>query len=361
MAELLLNNTPTPQMILSSDNVVLFGNRAAEKLLLLDDDPTTDSEDSDSEEDSQSEYGTNSLSNSRAGLTSPSRSRTRKSIRPMTSIMASIGTTASDVPVTLRNMKLSDLPINLADVAARRWISVEAVLEQVKQGLLRDNEKRIADADDANGFRGDDDEFYNSFYDEVGNTDYTNPSSGRKISRDRPRSRTGSRAVNSGAASIMSRRKRKDANRRIATEYIAVVVEKPGEDPIKLNMFVSVVTPGGGAGVTVSETFTTISFVAAQLHMLGDDEFSLTSRCQSLRDWDAVSRISGSSKAFSKKSAKQKAQIGEDLMGTLLAVKDQILDEMESYFIATTPDFKTLITNKATKKLLGDADFMEAK
>lgn len=354
MAELLLNNTPTPQLIMSSDNTVLFGNRAAEKLLLYDEDPTTASATDLDYENSEYAHTGTEYGSDRADLTAPQRRGMSKSLRTRTS--GGIGTTisvamSSENPMTLKGMKLGDLPIKLADVSARRWVSVEAVLENVKRSLLDIGHKINEDADDADGWRGEDDAFYNSFYDEVGNTDYTKVGQASVSQKSRGHS-TPRSAATSVAPSLMSRRKKRDANRRIATEYIAVMIEKEDETPVRVNMFVSVVTPGGGAGTGVTEVYTAISFVAAQLHLLGDS--ATGSKENSLRDTDAISST-GSSRR------KQKEMVGGEMVRAIYEVKDQILDEMPYSFISITPDHKTLITNKATKNLLGGLDVAVAE
>ncbi|RPA88024.1 hypothetical protein BJ508DRAFT_1619 [Ascobolus immersus RN42] len=319
MADLLLNNSPTPQMILSDENIVLFANRAAKKMLLFGGSPTS------SDERIEEEVMDTS------GLL-PGEEPTRV---PRSSTAGRKGL------AELEGARLGDLPLQLADVSARRWISLEAVLSKVKSTLVENSTKQIEEADDAEGWRGLNDDYYSSFYEDV-----------KGDSDSREGKQRGERSGSDNRLRRLKSRKKRAANERISTEYIGVTVSKPGDNNVtfNVNMFVSVVLPGGGGSVSISQRYVTLSFVPSALRLLGNDDWDKTSQSsfggarQKDRTMDSIADRASGAPGMSK--------LGEVVVRKVQDMKDQILDDMSVCFISVTPTNDIVLTNRATRELL---------
>lgn len=328
MADLLLNNSPTPQMILSDENIVLFANRAAKKMLLFSGTPSSSDERIDEEV-----IDTSGLLPGEEPIRLPRTASTgRKGLSE------------------LEGARLSDLPLQLADVSARRWISLEAVLSKVKSSLVENSTKQIEEADDAEGWRGNNDSYYSSFYEDVRPGSNIDAREGKQ---------SGERSGSDNRLRRIKSRKKRAANERISTEYIGVTVSKPGEEGVtfNVNMFVSVVLPGGGGSVSISQRYVTLSFVPAALRLLGNDDWDKTSVSSfGARPAGDTADKRALIDSIADRTLRARRGLGEAVVQKVQDIKDQVLEGMDVCFIAVTPSHDVVITNRATRDILDTPD-----
>lgn len=341
-SDLLLSNSPAAQLLLSDKNIVQYANKAAIELLSF-----AVNHKSSAERLSEFDEGNEIEDPQMQSLSeAPVRRKTTGSRTPRTMgrVKKSTGHGADannknpyppDAKVTsLVGLALTELPMDLAEEETRRWITLEGVLDNIKLSLKKASERAAQDLDDKLGWRKKEDEFYEKFYgNEEASFDWnthfeTGPTPSRKNLR-----------IDTQYLDDILELSEKDTqgtNTMIAKQSIPIKVFRISGRTVTANLYVSVISPGGGGGATLDKAYTSLSLLPM------DASFSA-------QNSDAGKKSGGRTPPSEAAGLTGEAA---KVVERVHKLKDLILDEMDYYFMCLSPDGDILITNKATKKLL---------
>lgn len=177
-SSLLLSNSPAAQVLLTEKNRVQYANKAAIHLLgstknhIYDDEVVNQQLAHEgtnitkgAEPKIRKQPTTSSKTKVKGHMRLMDRFRSARHIRPGLELPVGPGVPfePESTVYSLEGLLLRELPIDL-DTVTRKWITVEQVVENVKIALRKEADRQMQDLDDAMGYRGKDDEFYNRFY-----------------------------------------------------------------------------------------------------------------------------------------------------------------------------------------------------
>ncbi|KAL7270752.1 hypothetical protein RUND412_006527 [Rhizina undulata] len=293
-ATLLLNHSPSPQLLLADNNTILYANKAASQLL--------------------------STTIGGSGIMSPSSVIGKDAGGPILDnreeprfSIVSDGSYLSrpEAGAGLEGRNLEDLSIELARKDIRKWISLVQVLENVKNGLRKIYTRRRHSA----GAYGTADysEFYYSRqddYDIYGEEEDRHEEHG-------------------------------DGDKHGAKESIPVIITKRNGKLVKAALYVSVLDrdfSNTGAG----DAYTALCIVPQS-----DDDYE---NAGSVVSFDKKRTKSSGRKSF---ELPEVGRLGVSIVERVATLKDLILQEMDYAFLCLTPDGDIVITNKALQTALG--------
>lgn len=280
---LLLDNSPTPQLLLSDDNAVVYANRSATRLLHREvimeegeeDDPSTGP---------------------------PPRRQTGGEV-----IFGSIGSRSvkptSKHDSGIEGLLLEDLPMDVARVDMRKWISLEQVFKVVKNTILKQKDQ------DMYGF---DAGAYSEYYDTGKNDDDYY-----------------------GEKETDERAEKKKVDEYSRNETIPVIITKQDGELLSASLYISLLD---------SNMAKPTSFVALSIVPNSDDVDA---------GFNPASRRTSGGRSRPRSSGNAAGGAGREIVEKVAKLKEMILDEMEYSFTCITPDREIVITNKACRKLLG--------
>lgn len=330
-ASVLLDSSPTPQILLSESNIVVYANKSARRLLrVIREDETTApaaAEEGDKEQEDPEQVE-------------------RSSTLPGLKRMSVGGNSQNDADKAeddeeggkdgneskgkrkdgLRGRTLDQLNVEIADKDMRRWITLIQVFENIKIHLARRQAKMDGKDLHVAELYGEGPK-YNS-YDYYGELE-------KKAKQDGVEMDT----VLRDTCTVTI--EREDGTFSTATMYVSLI------DPYNTGYSYSSISLVPDT-IDVDARFTGI-FVKKE-HMRKRDR--IKKRISHYRD-SLEQRISPDHTPIAVPDEYVTGNSGEDLMMRVARIKDLILDEMEYCFIALSPDGDIVITNKATKMVLG--------
>ncbi|KAF8524789.1 hypothetical protein BDD12DRAFT_90578 [Trichophaea hybrida] len=307
-SSLLLDSSPSPQLLLSESNIVVYANKCAARSLRVkhveaaNQQQRRNSLEAHDLKDDQDDM--------EEGLEKPS-------------------------PTGLEGHSIDQLNIDLADKDIRRWVSLVQVFENIKLNLnKRESKKKGTDAVQQADMYGEGPK-YTSF-------DYYSDED-RVSQANAPQADS---AIRDTAPVVIAREDGKDV---FATMYVALV------DPYSTGYSYSTVTfvPAGGKE---DATFRT------QMN-LADNQTRYSKKRDRLRNklthhqyhYHSHHHDDNNNTTEIEETLTEQVvgRSGECMMKRVAKIKDLILDEMEYCFIALSPDGDIVITNAATKAVLG--------
>ncbi|KAI5817187.1 hypothetical protein BZA77DRAFT_367265 [Pyronema omphalodes] len=294
---LLLDSSPSPQLLLSESNVIVYANKCAARIFKvnvveeLKEEESVDAEDAQSTGDQENEE-------------------------------------AEDKPITtgLEGHTLDQLNIDIADEEIRRFLTLIQVLENIKLNLnKRESRKRGTDANVRAELYGEGPKYTN--YDYYG--DLERASKGHGIHAD-----------------------------RAIRDTAPVVIEREDGKKVPATMFVSLIDP-----FSTGYSYSSISFVPGDIHddatfttqMTVEDKQMRRKRKRDMLRSKLTHENRNDPTAVAQGAIPENGigRSGESMIERVRRIKDLILDEMEYCFIALSPDGDIVITNAATKAVLG--------
>jgi hypothetical protein len=290
---LLLDSSPTPQLLLSENNIIVYANNSAARVLRV---KHTDETGDDKKEENQEEA----------------------SIRDME-------TEEDDEqfdkpkPTGLEGRTIDQLNIEIADENIRRWLSLIQVFENIKLHLSKREAHEYGTAELAEMY-GEGPKY--TSYDYYG---------------DEERSRQG----NSIHADSVMR------------DTAPIVIEREDGERIPATMYVSIIDP-----YNTGYSYSAISLIPGKIGNDATFTSQLAVQEKRTRRRDKIreklhrhhsSGVGGGNQVAARATGKS----GENMVDRVREIKDLILDEMEYCFIALSPDGDIVITNSATKAVLG--------
>lgn len=325
-ATILLDSSPTPQVLLSESNIVVYANKSAKRLLRVireDEDASPPPDEGEKEPDDadkqQLERSPTLPGMKRMSIGGNSQTESEKAEEDGNDPKAK----KKD---GLRGRTLDQLNIDIADKDMRRWITLLQIFENIKIHLARRQAKMDGkDLHEAELY-GEGPK-YNS-YDYYGEMERKAKENGVKIDT-------------------------------IFRDTCTVSIEREDGTYDTAIMYVSLIDP-----YNTGYAYSSISLVPDS-----DDQdarfASSPVKKEHMRKRDRIKkRISHYRESLEQKISPDHSPIaitdpyatgnsGEDLMTRVARIKDLILDEMDYCFIALSPDGDIVITNKATKMVLG--------
>ncbi|KAH8154713.1 uncharacterized protein LAJ45_01244 [Morchella importuna] len=278
---ILLDNSPTPQILISNSNIIVYANRSATRLL-----------------------GRNSLIDLGDPTFHPP--PIIPTTRP-TGGKSSFSSTGSqgiyEHDEGIEGFHLEDLPMDLARIDMRKWISLAQVLKTVKAKIRKQTQL------DTYGY---DSGAYSEFYD-----------TGKKED-----DYSGDNEIdNSEDSSRIDEYSRK--------EKIPIIITKQDGELLGGELYMSILE-------TTNNPTNSGVFIALSIVPNSDDV-----------DAEFNPALRGKSRKPSAKQSVAAGTTGTDVVDRVAKLKDMILDEMEYSFACITPDGDICITNKACRRVLG--------
>lgn len=225
------------------------------------------------------------------------------------------------VATGLEGHTIDQLNISLADEDVRMWVSIVQVFENIKLNLnKREERKKGRGAADRADLYGEGPK-YNS-YDYYGDLERANKGHGAHADN-------------------------------ILRDTAPIVIEREDGKAVPATMYVALIDP-----YSTGYSYSSVSFVPGKI---GDDATFTTqmtiedrqARRRRKRDLLKMKKNEGSTEVEELPTEQATGRSGESMVKRVKRIKDLILDEMEYCFIALSPDGDIVITNAATKAVLG--------
>ncbi|KAF8248261.1 hypothetical protein K440DRAFT_642724 [Wilcoxina mikolae CBS 423.85] len=294
---LLLDSSPSPQLLLSESNIIVYANKCAARSLRVKQVEAANQQkrsyslEAHSADDLEDDQG-----DMEEGLEKPS-------------------------PTGLEGHSIDQLNIDLADKDIRKWVSLVQVFENIKLNLnKRESKKKGTDAVQQADMYGEGPK-YTSF-DYYGDEERASKEHGAHADS----------AIRDTAPVVIEREDGKDV---LATIYTAVTF-----------------VPAGGKEDATFRTQMNLDDNQTRHRRKRD---RLRNKLLTHHHYNHHNHNNNNNTTEIKETLPEQAvgRSGESMMKRVAKIKDLILDEMEYCFIALSPDGDIVITNAATKAVLG--------
>ncbi|KAI5785262.1 hypothetical protein FPQ18DRAFT_394847 [Pyronema domesticum] len=229
-------------------------------------------------------------------------------------------------PTGLEGHTIDQLNIDIADEEIRRFLTLIQVVENIKLNLnKREARKRGTDASIRAELYGEGSKYTN--YDYYGDQERANKGHGNHVDG----------AIRDTAPVVIER---EDGKKVLATMYVSLI------DPF-----------------STGYSYSSVSFVPGDIHedatfttqMIVEDKQMRRKRKRDILKSKLVHEDRNDPTAVAQGALPEQeiGRSGESMISRVRRIKDLILDEMEYCFIALSPDGDIVITNAATKAVLG--------
>lgn len=305
---LLLDNSPTPQLLLSESNVIVYANKSAARVVKV------------KQQERQADAGKSTAGVPPVGLARGQTNIALEGNRAFSTV--SVEAEPADAGTGLEGRTLDQLNFDLTDDDMTRWVSLVAVYTNVKLSLGKRETKRREQAEHAvDDMYGESSKWNHDYYGEL----------------EKAKVHGAANADTTLRETLPIAIIRADGTKVKATMYVSLI------DPYSTGYSYSAVSiiPDVGADATFTEQVT-----------VPDEEH----KHRFITGLHRGGRHRKKPKDFPENVA---GDAGHSFMKRVRVIKDLILDEMEYCFIALSPDGDVVITNKATKIVMG-AEMLEA-
>lgn len=311
--ELLLDSSPTPQLLLSETNSIVYANKSAEHLLRVMNSKVA----ADLDEPT-------AMTGTQTGDVLDGR---RLSVGTADSSESKDDSEIASMKSDLYGYKIDQLNLEISDKDMRRWITFTQVFENIKIRLARRQAKMEGKNTHKAEMYGEGPKY--SGYDYYGDLDR------------------------------IAKRNGVDPDKTLR-DTCTVAIEREDGTIVEATMYVTLIDP-----YNTGYSYSSISLVPTDPDL--DARFSPIGKKKRTRRRDKIrSRLSSQYRRHDSDCSDSghsspvsvddytTGQSGEDLLERIAHIKDLILDEMDYCFIALSPDGDVVITNKATKAILGE-------
>jgi hypothetical protein len=299
---LLLDSSPSPQLLLSESNIIVYANKCAARVLRIKNvEGSKEEKFQDRDEEQSPEDPVDDQKENEEEFEKP-------------------------IPTGLEGHSIDQLNIDLAEEDTRRWVSLVQVFENIKLNLnKREAKNKGTNAAQQADMYGEGPKY--ASYDYYG---------------DQERSHKGH-----GAHADT-----------IIRDTAPIVIEREDGQCVLATMYAALIDP-----FSTGYSYTAVSFVPG----VGKDDVTITTQMtvednqtrrnrkrDKLRNKFIHHHYQNSLPGMEGSLPEQLiGKSGETMMRRVARIKDLILDEMEYCFIALSPDGDIVITNAATKAVLG--------